>query len=1307
MTESKWVLDHLGAIYFHIVYMPHIVYEPEPNQNDSLIEMMPSDTDTQVCDPTLSNVNKRVGDPTPIPERLRQSPYVLNVVPSPTNAASADINNDKLCLLRVVAYGLCLKENLDSGSNLPPTPKQYNEKTKHIFKELYGDTKDMNKYKGTQIKEIADIENITATAISLYKFYDLKDLDSPLLIDRKANVPGLHINILLVDDHALYIKSVKDLAHCWLCQTCYDVFSSKRNLTNHMKTCTGKARENFVGGVYKTPKTMNEELEAVGLSMSKPFYESFIVYDFEAVLMPDEQWMGRTHIVSRHIPVSVSIASTVEGYKEPHFILDKENPQRLIDDFLKYINAISEVNFQNFLDENADLLVEFKEKIKEEERKYEEEHKFIKENNLKHHCYKKNAKELTDLYDKLMLYGQQIPVIGFNSGKYDINLIKQYLFNNMVVNCPNNPPHVIKRNNSFMSIVSPHQNYKMLDICNYLAPGTSYASFLKCFNTSQAKGMFPFTWFTDVNKLDETELPPKEMFYNTLKEQAISDEDYNYLSAIFKDNNMTCMADFLKWYNNLDVGPFVEAMQNMISLFKTHGLDLLKQAVSISKLSFIYMMKSIPDSIKSQSYFYCAHKSYRALHDDFRANMLGGASIIFKRRAEVGEDIHTLPKGVETAKCKTITGFDCNSLYPWAKTQEMPCGHPIVRLKCENFKPTHAGSFELKPLQWFMYLNRKHGVHIEHKFNGPERRLGARRIPVDGFVKTPAGEADIVYQFHGCYWHGCTAMHHGWLDSEKRGKGPKAKTWEKIRADTKEVNDYLTNVLNLKVITMWECHWDEWIEYDSDARDIVNDPFFTYQSIPTKHPKGRITDEDICAAICRNNNPLFGFIMCDVSTPDHLKALYDQFPMVYRHYGVSRKDLEPWLQNYANENGLLKKPSKLLITCHEATDILLATQMVKFYISKGLKITNISKIYQYRPMKCFEEFVKTCQEKRIAGDLDPSKALFANLFKSFANHAYGYTLTRKDRHKDTLYVNKSMMKQHCRKRTFLSASDVGQTGELFEVLCNKETVNIDLPVQIGVMVYNISKLKMLQFVYDCILRFCKQSHIAFLSTDTDSLYLSLGANDLHGCLKPELKKIFYKEYEQWFPPPFCSAHKSAFIEAKLADQHWDQNACEACKLAYIRGNRQVGLFKMEYSGGHWFVGLCSKTYAVGVDDTEKGCKAQAKGVSKNISQLRKKNYLAVLETQKSGEGKNKGMFPKNNQMFTYEQTKLGLSFFYCKRKLLEDGIHTTTLTCQEADPLQETGPPSKLQVIASNIKFDRHCQQLLESKIPHFKNFKT
>ena len=122
---------------------------------------------------------------------------------------------------------------------------------------------------------------------------------------------------------------------------------------------------------------------------------------------------------------------------------------------------------------------------------------------------------LKKLRDRFQEYLQELPVLGFNSGKYDLNAV---LVQNEGVH------FTIKRNHNFMCLKTPHLRF--LDVTNFLAPGFSYDKFLKAYECPQTKRFFPYEWLDSLEKLEHTSLPPHQAFFSTLKNKNISDEEY-------------------------------------------------------------------------------------------------------------------------------------------------------------------------------------------------------------------------------------------------------------------------------------------------------------------------------------------------------------------------------------------------------------------------------------------------------------------------------------------------------------------------------------------------------------------------------------------------------------------------------------------------------------------------------------------------------------------------------------------------------------------------------------------------------------
>ena len=96
--------------------------------------------------------------------------------------------------------------------------------------------------------------------------------------------------------------------------------------------------------------------------------------------------------------------------------------------------------------------------------------------------------QIFDLQEQIEPYCNVLPVLGFNSAKYDINLIKSCLLT-ILVNERGMEPTVIKKANQFVSL--KFRDIQLLDIMNFLGGATSLDSFLKAYKTKATKGFLP------------------------------------------------------------------------------------------------------------------------------------------------------------------------------------------------------------------------------------------------------------------------------------------------------------------------------------------------------------------------------------------------------------------------------------------------------------------------------------------------------------------------------------------------------------------------------------------------------------------------------------------------------------------------------------------------------------------------------------------------------------------------------------------------------------------------------------------------
>jgi hypothetical protein len=109
-------------------------------------------------------------------------------------------------------------------------------------------------------------------------------------------------------------------------------------------------------------------------------------------------------------------------------------------------------------------------------------------------------------------------------------------------------------------------------------------SFLKAYDVPVSKGCFPYEWFDDVLKLEYQSLPPHESFYSSLKQTNISLQDYEFCQRMWVERRMRTFKDFLEWYNNLNVEPFVTVVERLRGYYFERGIDMFKISVSVPRL---------------------------------------------------------------------------------------------------------------------------------------------------------------------------------------------------------------------------------------------------------------------------------------------------------------------------------------------------------------------------------------------------------------------------------------------------------------------------------------------------------------------------------------------------------------------------------------------------------------------------------------------------------------------------------------------------------------------------------------------------
>ena len=303
-------------------------------------------------------------------------------------------------------------------------------------------------------------------------------------------------------------------------------------------------------------------------------YPHFIVHDWDAIQKPlNEQPTDDLTYIAKHVPVSVAIYDTLSG--EPVYLVDKD-PEKLVK---KFMNALSK---------KRDAIV------KDVETKYHYPSDFV--------MLPKKVKE------SWREWVNQVPVVGFNSGKYDMNMIKEYFVKRISFDEEKDAKEDVfaaKKDNGYMLIIT--SRFKFLDVKNYIGPGLSYDAWCRSMGCKLHKLVFPYEWLDSYEKLNLSfHNIVFQDFFSTLDGGCIMQRTKNVLlkhklftKEYIQDLQCKTMDDVLRVYNLADVEQFAEALNKTAEQYYPDKIDMLKDAVSIPGISMTYVLNKALDNDKN------------------------------------------------------------------------------------------------------------------------------------------------------------------------------------------------------------------------------------------------------------------------------------------------------------------------------------------------------------------------------------------------------------------------------------------------------------------------------------------------------------------------------------------------------------------------------------------------------------------------------------------------------------------------------------------------------------------------------------
>ena len=245
----------------------------------------------------------------------------------------------------------------------------------------------------------------------------------------------------------------------------------------------------------------------------------------------------------------------------------------------------------------------------------------------------------------------------------------------------------------------------------------------------------------------------------------------------------------------------------------------------------------------------------------------------------------------------------------------------------------------------------------------------------------------------------------------------------------------------------------------------------------------------------------FGFAEVDIEVPEELWPEFEEFPPFFINRSVPDNAVPQHMHDSLLHSKRKRFPEQQkLLGVLSAKKILLYAPLLQWYLNNGLKITAVYRTIDYKPRKIFEWFLKEVADNRRKGDADKDKALLAEVFKLLGNSAYGNFIESVERQNKTLYTqDEDEVDKHLRSAWF---ADIEEIDDAYKIELRKDKLTIARPFQVGIVVYQLAKLRMLQFYYEFLDYYLDRRDFELIQMDTDSMYFALSHDKFEDAIKP-------------------------------------------------------------------------------------------------------------------------------------------------------------------------------------------------------------
>lgn len=178
-----------------------------------------------------------------------------------------------------------------------------------------------------------------------------------------------------------------------------------------------------------------------------------------------------------------------------------------------------------------------------------------------------------------------------------------------------------------------------------------------------------------------------------------------------------------------------------------------------------------------------------------------------------------------------------------------------------------------------------------------------------------------------------------------------------------------------KVYEVYECKWKEFKRKHNNLQKFLDD----HLKVPLQSCK-RLTGKALKDAIVRNPK-VFGFVRAKLYVPREKYDYFADLTPLFVHKEISFNEISPYSQKLAAQNhAICHKPVDLLIGSYSADNVLISTDLFRWYVKHGLVVEKIYEFGQYKSAQCFLSIANYVMEMRVKAADGPYKLIGNSFF---------------------------------------------------------------------------------------------------------------------------------------------------------------------------------------------------------------------------------------------------------------------------------------------------------------------------------------